>query len=82
MSSGAGVGKPARMTRMRTLAALALAAASMTGAAACGSTEEDDNEPSTVQEAPLNDDTPSGSQQGQTTPAPEESPRGSEDEGN
>ncbi len=70
------------MTRMRMLAALALAAASLTGAAACGSSEEDDNQPSTVQEAPLNDDTPSGDQQGETTPAPEESPLGTEEEGN
>lgn len=70
------------MTRFRTLAALLLTAASLTGAAACGGDEEDDNQPSTVQEAPLNDDTPSGDQQGETTPAPEASPQGTEEEGN
>jgi len=63
------------MARARSCAAAVLATVAFAGAA-CGG--EDDGS-SQQDEAPLNEQTPSGQQQGQTTPAPAGSERGSGD---
>lgn len=61
------------MARIRSLAAAVVVTVAFAGAG-CG---DDNDSPSPQDEAPLNDQTPSGQQQGETTPAPEESERGS-----
>lgn len=61
------------MARIRSLA-VALVVAVALLVAGCGG---DDGSPSQPDDAPLNEQTPSGQQQGETTPAPHESPRGS-----
>ncbi len=60
------------MARIRTLAAASLVTVAFAGAA-CGG---DNGSPSQQDEAPLNEQTPSGQEQGETTPAPRESERG------
>ena len=65
------------MARIRALAAGLLVAVAFVGAA-CGG-ENDNGSPSQQDEAPLDEQTPSGQQQGETTPAPESSKRGSGD---
>jgi len=63
------------MARIRTVAAAVLAGVAFLGA--CG----DGDSPSQQDDAPLNEQTPSGQQQGETTPAPQETERGSDDGG-
>ena len=61
------------MPRMRALAVALLITGAFLGAA-CGG---DNGSPSQQDEAPLNEQTPSGQEQGETTPAPAGSKRGS-----
>ena len=61
------------MARVRTLAAALVVTVAFVGAA-CG---DDNGSPPQQDDAPLNEQTPSGDEQGETTPAPEESERGS-----
>lgn len=61
------------MARTRIRAAALLVTVAFLGAA-CGG---DNGSSSQQDEAPLNEQTPSGQQQGETTPAPEGSERGS-----
>lgn len=61
------------MVRVARLAAPFVVTVAFIGAG-CG---DDNGSPSRQDEAPLSDRTPSGQQQGETTPAPEESQRGS-----
>jgi hypothetical protein len=62
------------MARIRTAAVAALVSVALLGA--CG---DDDSDPQR-DDAPVNEQTPSGQQQGETTPAPQDTPRG-DDEG-
>ena len=63
----------AAMTRPRICAAVVLITVAL-GAGACGG---DEGSSSQRDEAPLDEQTPSGEQQGETTPAPAGSQRGS-----
>ena len=60
------------MARIRHVAAAVLVGAAFL--AACG--DDDDGGASQRDDAPLNEQTPSGQQQGETTPAPQDSGRG------
>jgi len=63
------------MARIRSVAAAVLV--SVAFLSGCGG----DDDSSQRDDAPLNEQTPSGQQQGETTPAPQDTPRGSGDGG-